>query len=434
LSELARKYRVPGAQLAVHHGGTTVAVEVGELTHGTGHPVTRGAAFPIGSVTKTFTATLAMILVADGDLELDAPIVEYVPEMGGLGDALTLRQLLSHTAGFAIAPDSEEVLAASIRRYVIDHCGPQNLVLPPGTGISYSNMGYVLVGHLIETITGMTWWDAIESILLRPLKIEPSFVGVDGRRPLVSGHSVNVALGKIRPTDQFFPPALAPAGGLAMSAADLVAFGLLQLDDRAPALLPRAYAAQMREAVPNADPIGWADGSGLGLALYGRGETAWVGHLGELNGTVSNLRIDPVGGCVVAFNSNANMGIDMWAELVDELRAAGLPIEDYSNNEAVQRPIVHSPACAGSYVNGHIEWSVAAADDGSLSMVIAGDDSTDLILFDDLSFSTAAQPLTRVGRFLRDSISGELELMQVHMYVGRRRRSYARSGMLIGAR
>ena len=56
LSALARRHQVPGAQLAIHHGGETVAVEVGELQYGTGRPVTRDAAVPIGSITKTFTA------------------------------------------------------------------------------------------------------------------------------------------------------------------------------------------------------------------------------------------------------------------------------------------------------------------------------------------------------------------------------------------
>lgn len=432
LSELARKHQVPGAQLAVHHEGTTVAVEVGELRHASGCRVDRDAAFPIGSIGKTFTATLAMILVADGDLELDAPLGEHVPELGSLGDELTLRQLLSHTGGLADGPSSECFRTASLGRYVSNHCRPENLVLPPGAGFSYSNMGYVLVGHLIERITGMTWWDAMESVLLRPLGIEPSFVGVSGRRVLATGHSVNTAVGRTRPVSQSLPLAFAPAGGLAMSAVDLVALGLLQLGGRTPALLPPAYAEQMRQAVPNAEPIGWADGSGLGLALFGTAETAWVGHLGRLNGTVSNLRIDPAGRCVVAFNSNANVGVDMWEELVAELRTAGLPIEDYSNREAMQRPIVHSPGCAGNYLNGDIEWSVTSAGTGVLSL-IDGDAKTELVLFDDLSFSTAEQPSTRMGRFLRDPITGELERMQVTMYVGRRSRLYLTPGMLTGA-
>ncbi|MCA1704682.1 MAG: beta-lactamase family protein, partial [Actinobacteria bacterium] len=243
LTALAQKHQVPGVQLAVHHGGETVAIEVGELEYGTGCPVTRDAAFPIGSITKTFTATVAMILVADGDLELDAPLGEHVPELSDLGTKLTLRQLLSHTGGFAVGPDSEEeVGTTSMRRYVLEHCGSQNLVLAPGTGFSYSNMGYVLVGHLIETITGMSWWEALESILLRPLGIEPRVIGAPALgsigRPLATGHSVNTAFGKTRSVSQSLTLVEAPIGGLAVSAADLVTLGLTQLESGTPALLP----------------------------------------------------------------------------------------------------------------------------------------------------------------------------------------------------
>src|SRR5215470_16293802 len=97
LEALADEHRVCGAQLAVHHDDATVAVEIGELEHRGGHTVTHDATFPIGSVSKSFTATLAMILVADGDVDLDAPLSEHLPELDDLGDVLTLRHLLSHT-------------------------------------------------------------------------------------------------------------------------------------------------------------------------------------------------------------------------------------------------------------------------------------------------------------------------------------------------
>ncbi|HET9255678.1 MAG TPA: serine hydrolase domain-containing protein, partial [Pseudonocardiaceae bacterium] len=278
LFTLARKHQVPGAQLAIHHGGETVAVEVGELQYGTGRLVTRDAAFPIGSISKTFTATVAMILVADGDLELDAPLGEYVAELGDLGNEITLRQLLSHTAGFASGPAQEMPAATSIRRYVLDNCCRQNLVLPPGTGFSYSNMGYVLVGHLIEVITGMSWWDAMESILLRPLGIGPKFIRAPGirslDRPLAKGHSVNVTAGRTRSVEQSSELCQAPAGGLAMSAVDLVTLGMTQLDGGMPALLPGEYAEEMRQVVPNAEPFAIADGWGLGVAVFGKGNTA----------------------------------------------------------------------------------------------------------------------------------------------------------------
>lgn len=414
LSVLARKYQVPGAQLAIHHGGETVAVEVGELQYGTGRPVTRDAAFPIGSITKAFTATLAMILVADGDIDLDAPLSEHLPELGDLGDELNLHQLLSHTSGFANEPVNE-VRASSLRRYVLDHCCRQNLVLPPGTAFSYSNMGYVLVGRLIEAVTGMSWWEAMESILLVPLGIEPTFLGAPPRRPLSTGHSVDLADGRTRPVEQSTAPADAPAGALAMSAVDLIKLGVAQFDS---ALLPATFAQQMRQAVPIAEPSwGWADGWGLGLAVFGTGENAWMGHFGACVGTACEVRFDPFSGCIVAFTSNAKRG--MWHELIDELRTAGLAIKDCSDAGVPGRPIVPPPGCPGSYQNGNAEISIAVTDSGALSFVIGGDVATEFICLEDLSFFAPAQPKIR-GRFLRNPISGDIDAIQYGLYVVRR--------------
>lgn len=194
MSTLARKHRVPGAQLAIHHDGETVDVEVGELQHGAARQVTRAAAFPVGSITKSFTATLAMVLVADGDLELDAPLGEYLSDLDELGERASLRHMLSHTSGLAAGPDSEDISSVSLARYVADHCRSHNLVQAPGTGFSYSNMAYVLVGRLIETVTGMSWREAMESILLRPLGIEAE---MGGARLAAGGDSADhdVAIG-----------------------------------------------------------------------------------------------------------------------------------------------------------------------------------------------------------------------------------------------
>ncbi len=434
LSALARKHQVPGAQLAIHHGGETVAIEVGELEYGTGHRVTRDAAFPIGSISKTFTATVAMILVADGDLELDAPLGEHLPELGDLGNGLTLRQVLSHTGGLAAGPDVEDVLT-SIRRYVLDHCRSQNLVLPPGTGFSYSNIGYVLVGHLIESITGMSWWDAMESILLRPLRIEPTFIGAAGRRPLdrplATGHSVNTAVGRTRPVEQSLALAEGPAGGLAVSAMDLVTLGLTQLDGRGSALLPAVYAEQMHQAVPSAEPFGLADGWGLGLAVFRNEDAVWVGHDGNADGTACYLRVEPVNGSVIAFTSNANIGLGMWQELLAELCRAGLPIESCSTVGALGRPTAPPPDCVGIYRNGDVEYSVALQRNGTHCLAVDGEAVSWLTFHEDLIFSQQdidSGQWMHAGRFLRNPVTGDLDGIIVGGRVGRRQSATRENG------
>jgi CubicO group peptidase (beta-lactamase class C family) len=429
LAALARKHRIPGAQVAVHYRGETVAASAGELKYGTGCPVTDDAAFPIGSISKSFTATTAMILVADGDLELDAPLSEYLPELGNhsadLAAQFTLHQLLSHTSGLADGPD--EVAAGSLQRYVLDHCRDPELVLSPGTGFSYSNIGYVLAGHLIEVITGMSWWEAVESIVLRPLGIEPTFIVAPepgmSERAVATGHSVNAQVGRTRPVEQSLALAEAPAGALAVSAVDLVALGLTQVEGRTPNLLPASYAEQMRAAVPAAEPFGLADGWALGLARFRNGNTAWVGHDGNADGTACYLRVDPVEGCVVAFTSNANLGVDLWQELVTELNRMGLPIKNYSATEALGPTTLPPPGCAGNYWNGDLEYSVTAQRNGTHQLAIDGEVVARLKFHEGLIFSQHdpnSGQFVQAGRLLRDPITGNLDLIQIAGRLGRR--------------
>ena len=128
-----------------------MAVEFGELEHRGRQPVARDTAFPIGSITKPFTATVAMILVADGDLELDAPLGDYLSDLDDeLSDRLTLRHLLSHTSGLVSDVDLDATPGVTLRRYLADHCRRETLLLPSGTAFSYSNVGYTLTGDTSE--------------------------------------------------------------------------------------------------------------------------------------------------------------------------------------------------------------------------------------------------------------------------------------------
>ena len=468
LASLARRHHVPGAQLAIHHvstqdhqhrlrgaplcdstrdqhrlrgaplcAGCTVAVEFGELEHGTRRRVTPGTAFPVGSITKTFTATTAMILVADGDLELDEPLGEYLPELRDLGDRLTLRQVLSHTGGLPAGPDSEDVRTATVRRYVLDHCRSAELVLPPGTGFSYSNLGFVLVGQLIAEITGMSWWDAVTSILLRPLGIEPAVIDGLGLaatgRPLATGHSVNPESGRTRPVRQSLAPAEAPAGGLAMSALDLVALGRLHLTDR-PGLLPASQLAQMRQPVPAADPFGLADGWGLGLAMFEQAGFApagaasapagatWVGHDGNVDGTACYLRIDPVGGWVIALTSNANTGLGLWQDLLAELAGTDLPLAPPRIPVPPAETAAPPAGCVGRYVNSDMEYVVTMRN-GVLHLSVDDAPFVRLTCHPGLVFAhrdpVSGRPVIG-GRFVLDARTGRVNALQIGGRLARR--------------
>ncbi len=425
LSALVEEHRVCGAQLAVHFDDKTVAIEVGELEHGRADMVTRDTAFPIGSVTKLFTATLAMVLAADGDLEVDAPLDEYLPELGDLGEQLTLRHLLSHTGGFASGPDSADLSSGSLRRYVAEHCRSENLMLAPGTAFSYSNTGYILTGRLIEEITGMSWAEAMTSIVLQPLGITPAFICptdfAQDDRPIATGHSANLALGRTMPVLQSLAAAEAPAGALAVSAADLVALGRLHIQPGMSGLLPASHAELMRRPVRGADPFGLADGWGLGPAVFHGAGTDWIGHDGNADGTSCYVRIAPVGGWVIALTTNTGTGVGLWRDLLDRLAGAGIPL---AADETCTMPVSSATPTdhVGVYANGDAEYEVSAAL-GRLLLTVDGTEFVVSTAADGVTFTLSDHSSGRLpgGRFLRDPGTGEINGLVINGRMARRR-------------
>jgi CubicO group peptidase (beta-lactamase class C family) len=396
LAGLVARHDVPAAQLSVHTGGRTLTV--GD-----------DGKYPIGSITKPFTATLAMLLVADGDLDLEDRLGEHLGELGPRVGRLTVRQLLSHTSGLPAALTGENV---STRQY-LRACRDAELVLRPGIGFSYSNVGYVLLSRLVEEITGMDWWEAVEALLLTPLGIEPAFtVEPGGKRSVdtfVTGHARRGV-----PVEQTLSEVEAGAGALALSAEDLVTFGLMHVTGDGP-LSPQLLRT-MRRQVPGVVPFGLANGWGLGLAVF----DGWVGHDGTADGTSCHLRIDPTGGQVVALTTNAVSGAELWVDLVDRLRELGLDVADYDLTH--RRGEMPMPAgLTGSYANGDMEYFVDAGD-GVLR--VGGELYPELTVHEDWAFSVLEPESGRRvlgGRFLRDPSTGRINGLQTGGRVAARR-------------
>ncbi len=392
--------------------------------YGARRPMTIRSAIPAGSISKLFTATVTMMLVADEDLYLDEPVDQYLVDLDEARDLfgrLTPRQLLSHTSGLPSSLDEclPTVATTSPRRYLAE-CARQAVpVCPPGEAFSYSNVGYVLVGYLVEVITGMSWQDAVRSILLDQVGIEPSFVVGEGvhqaGRVCCPGHAVNPENGQVRAVRQTMTSATMATGGLALSASDLADFATALVSGQdGPELLDPAAVELMRQAIPGAEPFGLADGWGLGLAIYHDGHLQWVGHDGTGDGTSAHLRINTDESCVVAFTSNASNGNVAWHDLVTELGAAGLPVADYREPLVLDRPLPPPPECFGRYINGELEYSVAPRD-GRPCIAVDGEVFTELAVHDQGVFSVR-DPATgrRVngGRFLANPRTGRINSLQ----------------------
>ncbi|MER8222625.1 serine hydrolase domain-containing protein [Streptomyces sp. NPDC094143] len=423
LDSLARVHRVPGAQLAVHTGSDVLSAHTGTADALANTPFTAETAVPLGSVTKAATAAAVLLLADDGDLDLDDPVSDLLPELSGEIPEVTMRHLLSHTAGLPTGPDSDSAVGTTASRYLSELCTARNTLFPPGTGFSYSNAGYVAAGRVLSEVTGMTWQEAVAALVLEPLGVVPAFLGdATPARPVASGHALNTATGLVRPAHQNLAPVEAPAGALLASAEDLVTLGRAVIGRSAG--LPAAVADLMRRPEPAADPGALADCWGLGLALFRQDGRVWCGHDGNAQGTSCHLRADPDSGVVVAFTGNAGAATALWRDMAVEVaRLTGVRVPTAAAADTRRGPAVALPECAGSYRNGGIEYVVKLDGDGAPTLSVDGDYPIPLVCYSDLSCDLVDPVTGRVepgGRFHRDPVTGAIDRLQVSGRTARR--------------
>jgi CubicO group peptidase (beta-lactamase class C family) len=160
LDRLASTGRFSGAVLVARDGHVLLDAGYGLADRATRTLNAPGTIFQIGSVTKQFTAMAIAILAASGRLRLDAPACEYLPGCPPSWKAISLTELLTHTSGIEdwsawhltgpLPGDVTDPIAA-----IVTEAEREPLAFPPGTEASYSNPAYVVLGDIIERVSGM---------------------------------------------------------------------------------------------------------------------------------------------------------------------------------------------------------------------------------------------------------------------------------------
>jgi len=175
------EYAIPGVAVAVVKGGEPVyARAFGVKNVETGDPVTVRSLFHMASVTKTFVATAVMQLREQGEVDLDAPVVQYLPyfEMkDSRYKEITVAQMLNHTSGMPDVVNYEWNRPAyddgALEEY-IRGLSDRELLAAPGTREHYSNMAFEVLGGLIAKVSGMTFEDYVGQHILKPLGMKDS--------------------------------------------------------------------------------------------------------------------------------------------------------------------------------------------------------------------------------------------------------------------
>lgn len=292
-SLLTLDYRAdrPGASVLVARGSTVLLRTARGIADMDAHqPLRPDSRFRIASVTKQITAAGLLTLVEAGKVKLDDPLSRYIADFPA-GDRITILQLLDHTAGVRNYTNLPGYVDDVIRRdlttpQLIDLFRDQKPDFAPGTGWEYSNSGYVLLGAVIEAVTGKPWHRYLQDALFEPLGMKQTGYGHDPRvaSRTVSGYSaVGDSVVPMRPLSMTQPHA---AGGLVSTVDDLLIWSRALHHGR---VLKNATYTRM------VTPAGKAVNPGYGFGLYVdqvRTHKAYR-HGGSMFGFVSSLTYLP---------------------------------------------------------------------------------------------------------------------------------------------
>ncbi|MEZ0064178.1 CubicO group peptidase (beta-lactamase class C family) [Streptacidiphilus sp. MAP12-20] len=309
-----REGRIPGLVAAVLRDGERRWW--GSRSMVDGHAPDPDTQFRIGSITKTFIAVLVMRLRDEGRLKLSDRLEQHLPGVGPAAGTVTIRQLLSHSAGLSNEPPGPwwERSDGALRPELADVLQHPPLRHEPGRLFHYSNVGFALLGALVEQLRGDDWYTVLHREVLRPLGMRRTSALPDA--PHAGGWAVHPWAEVILSEPLQRTGRMAPAGQLWSTVGDLTRWAafLAVGDDR---VLAASSVAEMREANASGD-----EQYGLGLALTEVAGLALAGHTGSMPGFLAALWVCPEErlGAVVLTNGTTGPAGGIGAVAADLIR------------------------------------------------------------------------------------------------------------------
>ena len=309
---------IPGVAVGVWANGRELYACRGVTSVDNPLPIDPDTLFLLGSITKTYTATALLRLVGEGRVDLDAPVRRYVPEFtlqdARAAAAITVMHLLNHTAGLGWdllvdTGEGDDALAGYVARMA-----DLELIAPPGTRASYSQVGYSLVGRILEKVTGLTYEQAVAALVFEPLGLAHSFFALGDvmTRRFVVGHN---------PGEDGAPSVARlwkgtrgrnPGAGIASSVSDQLRWARFQLGDGRAEGGARVVPAEVlrRMQQPTVTLRGSTLGDAIGIAWFLRDVDGvrTIGHAGSANGQFAELLTVPNRNFAVVSLANAGPG------------------------------------------------------------------------------------------------------------------------------
>lgn len=323
IPQLLQDFSIPGAALAILEDGEIVLQKCyGFADIEKGVKVDAKTGFNIGSISKTVTAWGIMKLVQEGKIDLDAPTEKYLtrwhlPESEYNPDEVTIRRLLSHTAGLSLPSISAGLSYDNLPTLVDwlngknEGLGPLEIILEPGTKWEYSGGGYGVLQLIVEEVSGQKFLDFMQTEVLDPLGMTNSSFKIDDK----------IRAASATPYDRYGEPTefglftVHAAAGFQSTLEDFIRFVFASLPGHKDHLkynsvLPVETIQHMIAPAPNTRVGGWRYGLGYQTVHIGT-EHVFIGHSGSNEGWQASFRLYPAtnSGFIVFTNGGAGDNI-----------------------------------------------------------------------------------------------------------------------------
>lgn len=268
--------------------------------------------YRIGSITKTFTATLLMMMVEEGRLKLDDPVEKYLPEIKNLNgyldvDKITFRQLASHTSGLKREPDVSGANNGAIALWEnkVLSCIPNtSFNSKPGQEFLYSNIGYAILGLAISRAFGVPYIQMVQQKILTPLHMQDTFFELPKDKAVRLAEGLDNNTGEVNtmlPKEEIEGRGYrVPNGGIFSTPRDLAKF--IMIIGKKQSLLTNKSRRQM-QVVPYS-----GKNYGLGLMVVSKRDIDAIGHNGIVPGYMAQFEIEQQSGYAVILMRNYNKG------------------------------------------------------------------------------------------------------------------------------
>lgn len=292
-----------GSILMAKGGKVLISKGYGKANYELDVPNTPQTKYRLGSLTKQFTAMAVMELQEKGLLNVSDPIKKYLPDYPG-GDKITIHHLLTHTSGipnFTSFPEYKKLMIRPLSvEEVIAKFKDKPLDFSPGEKFSYSNSGYILLGYLVEKISGKPYGEYVKENIFDPLNMKNT--GYDYHDPIINSRAAGYSLNEGKLINASYIDMKIPggAGGLYSTVEDLYLWDRALYTEK---LVSQSSLKKMFKPFKDNYGYGWQIDK-----LFGHKR---ISHSGGINGFVTNISRYPDDDACIIVLSNleaAHMG------------------------------------------------------------------------------------------------------------------------------